>query len=292
MARGARGLSWPALLRHARAWRLRDYDLAINFEPDIRSNYLLAVSGAKRRVGFISGGGGALLTDPVIPDPRAHIADNAKALVERAFGSFAPKPRRRRAARHSEHPRRCPAQGRRARCDARRMARRWSASSPRPDAKSRNGIPSGLRRSVPKLRAPATHRSCWSALLPTSPYWRLFEPHGRSTFRSSSCRSRPTWLCSRRSSNECPCSSPAIPDRCIWPLRLARPCWRFLGHPFRRATHRCRQRSRIVRIDIHCSPCNLMRQPPTRCLGHVPDCLAGIDSALVLRAANEMLDAS
>ena len=51
-------------------------------------------------------------------------------------------------------------------------------------------------------------------------------------------------------------------------------------------------RSRIVRIDIHCSPCNLMRQPPTRCLGRVPDCLAGITSADVLRAANEMLDAS
>jgi len=51
-------------------------------------------------------------------------------------------------------------------------------------------------------------------------------------------------------------------------------------------------RSRIVRIDIHCSPCNLLRQPPTRCLNRVPDCLAGIATADVLRAANEMLDAS
>ncbi len=50
-------------------------------------------------------------------------------------------------------------------------------------------------------------------------------------------------------------------------------------------------RSRIVRIDIHCSPCNLLRQPPTRCLNRVPDCLAGIATADVLRAANEMLDA-
>ena len=51
-------------------------------------------------------------------------------------------------------------------------------------------------------------------------------------------------------------------------------------------------RSRIVRIDISCSPCNLMRQPPARCLGRVPDCLAGISSDVVLRAAMEMLDAS
>jgi ADP-heptose:LPS heptosyltransferase len=52
------------------------------------------------------------------------------------------------------------------------------------------------------------------------------------------------------------------------------------------------QRSRIVRIDIHCSPCNLMRQPPARCLNRVPDCLAGIASSEVLRAANEMLETS
>jgi ADP-heptose:LPS heptosyltransferase len=50
-------------------------------------------------------------------------------------------------------------------------------------------------------------------------------------------------------------------------------------------------RSRIVRIDIHCSPCNLLRRPPARCVGHVPDCLAGITSNEVLRAANELLDA-
>jgi ADP-heptose:LPS heptosyltransferase len=51
------------------------------------------------------------------------------------------------------------------------------------------------------------------------------------------------------------------------------------------------ERSQIVRIDIPCSPCNLMRHPPERCRGHVPDCLAGITSAQVLRAANEMLAA-
>jgi ADP-heptose:LPS heptosyltransferase len=52
------------------------------------------------------------------------------------------------------------------------------------------------------------------------------------------------------------------------------------------------RRSRIVRIDIPCSPCNLMRRPPDRCVGHVPDCLAGIGSSQVLKAANEMLDES
>ena len=63
----------------------REYDLAINFEPDIRSNLLLALSGRAATCRVLSGGGGAVLTDAVAPDPRAHIADNAKALVERAF---------------------------------------------------------------------------------------------------------------------------------------------------------------------------------------------------------------
>src|SRR6478736_6871236 len=36
LSRGAPGLSLPGLLARARAWRSRRYDLAINFEPDIR----------------------------------------------------------------------------------------------------------------------------------------------------------------------------------------------------------------------------------------------------------------
>ena len=85
MARERAGLSWTQLVQRARAWRRKAYDLAINFEPDIRSNLLMALSGARRRVGFVSGGGGAVLTDAIAPDPHAHIAENAKALVARAF---------------------------------------------------------------------------------------------------------------------------------------------------------------------------------------------------------------
>ncbi|MBI3264659.1 MAG: hypothetical protein HYZ58_16155, partial [Acidobacteria bacterium] len=51
LRRDGLGLGLTALLRKARAWRARGYDLAINFEGDIRSNLLLAVSGAPRRIG-------------------------------------------------------------------------------------------------------------------------------------------------------------------------------------------------------------------------------------------------
>jgi len=92
LAREGSGLSWPALVGRTKRWRDRQYDLAINFEPDIRSNLLLALSGARRTVGFRSGGGGAVLTDAIAPDPRAHIAENAMALVARAFDTTGLKP--------------------------------------------------------------------------------------------------------------------------------------------------------------------------------------------------------
>jgi ADP-heptose:LPS heptosyltransferase len=47
--------------------------------------------------------------------------------------------------------------------------------------------------------------------------------------------------------------------------------------------------ARVVRIDLPCSPCNRIRKPPARCVGHTPDCLEGIDSAAVIAAARALL---
>ena len=49
---------------------------------------------------------------------------------------------------------------------------------------------------------------------------------------------------------------------------------------------------RVVRIDLPCSPCNRIRRPPERCVGHTPDCLAGITSDAVFAAATAVLDRS
>ena len=80
---GSRPSPWTLGAMLAR-WRRRAFDLAINFEPDIRSNALVGASGAARRVGYASGGGGAFLTDPAAYDKRVHAAVNARRLVERA----------------------------------------------------------------------------------------------------------------------------------------------------------------------------------------------------------------
>src|SRR6476646_3772939 len=86
LARGAGAMSWPALIAHARGWRRRHYDLVVNFEPDIRSNVLAWLSGAPRRVGYWSAGGGPLLTDALEYAPAAHVSENARVLIARAAG--------------------------------------------------------------------------------------------------------------------------------------------------------------------------------------------------------------
>ena len=85
LARGEPGGDYGTLRRHAHGWRHRHYDLAINFEGDIRSHGLMALSRARRRVGFGMAGGGPLLTDVVAHDASRHVAANSLALVERAF---------------------------------------------------------------------------------------------------------------------------------------------------------------------------------------------------------------
>ena len=87
LARGAPHAGLGALVGAALGWRRRRFDLAINFEGDIRSNVLLWLSGALRRVGFGMAGGGPLLTDCVPYDPHAHVAANSLRLIEWALGS-------------------------------------------------------------------------------------------------------------------------------------------------------------------------------------------------------------
>jgi ADP-heptose:LPS heptosyltransferase len=51
-------------------------------------------------------------------------------------------------------------------------------------------------------------------------------------------------------------------------------------------------RDRVVRIDLPCAPCNRIRLPPARCVGHMPDCLAGISADRVFDTAAAVLDAA
>ena len=295
MARERRGLSWPALVQRARAWRHRHYDLAINFEPDIRSNMLLAMTGAQRRIGFVSGGGGAVLTVPIAPDPRAHIAENARMLVERAFDTTGLK-RGQKPSRPLFSPARLTIP------DAARRRAAELVGTPRPGVPLVGIQPAAGRRV--KEWDPARFAAVGAELART---------RGASVVLIGSTKDRPVVEAMR---GAWPPEVPfielppeidlivlaAVLERLTLfitgdtgPMHLAAavdtPVLAIFGPSLPTRYAPLSSRSRIVRIDIHCSPCNLMRQPPARCLGRVPDCLAGIPSADVLRAANEMLDA-
>src|SRR5262249_15622218 len=81
LSRNGSGQSVLGLMREAARWRSHQYDLAINFEPDIRGNLVMAAMGAGWTAGYVSGGGGALLDTALAYDIRRHTSDNARALV-------------------------------------------------------------------------------------------------------------------------------------------------------------------------------------------------------------------
>ena len=285
MTREGAGSTWPALVQRAREWRSREYDLAINFEPDIRSNLLLALSGAGRRVGFTSGGGGAVLTDAIEPDPHAHIAVNAGALVERAFGRHAPvgenqpvrlnipNEARQRAAELLAGAGDRPLVG--IQPAAGRRVKEWD---PVRFAEVGAELVRSGRASVMLVGSASDKpvvdavRAAWPAGVP------LLElpPETDLVVRAAVLErfkllitgdTGPMHLAAAVGTPILAIFGPSLPSRYA-PLS---------------------PRSKIVRIDIHCSPCNLMRRPPERCVGVIPDCLAGISTASVLRAAEEML---
>ncbi len=84
LAREEAGPGFASLLQRAAAWASRHYDVAINFEGDIRSHLLMARSRAPVRVGFDMAGGGPLLTHRVSFDPTRHTAWNCLRLARAA----------------------------------------------------------------------------------------------------------------------------------------------------------------------------------------------------------------
>ena len=91
LAREGEGVGMSALMRTAWGWRGRGYDLAINFEPDVRSNLVAAAAGAAKTAGWASGGGAPVLDVALDYDPSAHTTANARRLVQRVFGRTAPE---------------------------------------------------------------------------------------------------------------------------------------------------------------------------------------------------------
>lgn len=75
--------NWISLARTILTLRKRRFDWAFSGRMDVRDNFILWLSGARRRIGYGLGGGSSFLTDAVVPDlSRQHRADIWLRLLE------------------------------------------------------------------------------------------------------------------------------------------------------------------------------------------------------------------
>jgi ADP-heptose:LPS heptosyltransferase len=284
LARETQGQTLPSLVRAARRWRHVPYDLAINFEPDIRSNLLLAASGAGWTAGYRSGGGGALLDVSIDYDTRAHTTDNARRLVSVIFDAAVPDEISPTLV--------VPA-------DAHENASRLLATRGRPLIGVHVSGGRAVKQWPPERFADVARR--------------LVETAGATIVLTGGTADR----------NLVDVVRTALPPSHVidiaghadlltlggilerldllitgdtGPMHLAiavgTPVVAVFGpsDPGRYGPRG--PYDRIVRIDLPCSPCNRIRLPPARCVGHTPDCLALIGPERVFEAARTALHES
>ena len=292
LARGAASHSFGDMVKRAKGWRGRRYDVAINFEGDVRSHALLGLSGAARRVGFDMAGGGPMLTDRVAFNPAIHTRSNSLRLVERAFDlptgsleSHRPEPGARRLRMPDE---------------ARERAAALLA------ARSRGGTPvvvvhAGGGREIKQ----------WNLERFAEVANRLSASHGASIVLSGSAEDRPLvdqMKSGLRREVECLdlagrvdlATLAAVLEEAdllltgdTGPMHLAAaldvPLVAVFGPSDPARWGPVSGSARVVRVQLPCSPCNRIRRPPQRCRGHVPDCLGAIGADAVYDAASEVL---
>jgi ADP-heptose:LPS heptosyltransferase len=291
LARTDRGLSVAALVGAARRWKCRAYDVAINFEPDIRSNAIAAAAGASWTAGYASGGGGALL-DLALPfDTTLHTSDNLVALARAVTHGWSEP-----AARRTE-PRLLLDDAARQRA-AERLA--------------------GLRSPIVAMHVSGGRAiKQWPEERFAEVARWLADVRGATLVFTGSEQDRAQTALVRTSlpaaqavdvSGVGLADAAAILERSdllvtgdTGPMHLAHavgtPVVAIFGPSDPRRYAPRGPRDRIVRVDLPCAPCNRIRQPPARCvralrIGGAPDCLAGVSVAAVAAAIDDVLGSS
>lgn len=293
LSRGAPAPAWSRLIRDARAWRSHRYDLAINFEGDIRSHLLMACSGAPRRFGFDMAGGGPLLTGRVPYDPSRHVADNLLRLVERALdvrdGSLAATEARLKLPAHA------------------REAAGALLADPADDGGShraprlRIGIQVGGGRQV-KQWDPRRFGELGGTLAVKFGAQLVFtgSAEDRQLVDLALGQLPPGIeaidLCGRVDL----LTLAALLERLsvfvtgdTGPMHLAgavgTPLVAIFGPSDPRRWGPLSSSARIVHSGVNCRPCNRIRRPPSHCIGVTPDCLASIGVHEVVQAVEQVL---
>ncbi len=284
LARGSGGLGLPSLLRAARQWRRAEYDLAINFEPDIRSNLLVAGSGAAWSAGYHSGGGGSVLDVALEYDTRSHTSDNARRLVSAVLGTVpAPQTGRTLVVPQDAHDRaaRLLAAARRplvgVHVHGGRAIKQWDPDR-FADVARRLITTSGA---TIVLTGSAADRALVDSVKRTLPAQSVIDATGDVDLLTlAAILERLDLLITGDTGPMHLGVAAGVPVVAVFgPSDPAR-----YGP---RGPH-----DRVVRFDLPCGPCNRIRRPPARCVGHTPDCLVGVSTDNVFSAAMSVLAAS
>ncbi|MEO6212994.1 MAG: glycosyltransferase family 9 protein [Vicinamibacterales bacterium] len=282
LARDAGGLGLPRLLRTAGAWRHGTYDLALNFEPDLRSNMLMAFAGARWTAGYRSAGGGPVLDDALEYDPASHTSDNAVRLVETVFGAPAPPPIGPLLSIPDAHRQRARALlgaiGRpivAMHVSGGRPVKQWD---PARFADVARRLVIGRRAAI-VLTGSAADRPLLEQVRSALP--------GGSTVDATSTSSLLTLAALLDESD-------LLVTGDTGPMHIAAavgtPIVAVFGPSDPRRYAPRGPHDRVVRLDLPCAPCNRIRLPPARCTGIIPDCLALVSSDRVVDAAIDILD--
>jgi lipopolysaccharide heptosyltransferase II len=279
--------SWYSLMKQVRRWRARRYDVVVNFEPDIRSNFIAWRTRAPFRIGYWTGGGGKLLTDAYAYAPAIHTSLNARKLIADAAGVPAPlEVVRMRSPRRLAPPE-----------EAERRAHDVLHDRAGPFIAVHSG---GGRLSKQ-----------WYVDRFAEVARALSKTYGATIVLTGSDGDRPIVKQVRRLlADDVPLVDvagvldvPALAavlarmDLLVTgdtgPMHLAAamgtPIVALFGPSDPRRYGPNTPESRVVRVSLPCSPCGQVRLPPERCRGHVPDCMNGITVDMVLSAAAELL---
>ena len=282
-------LTFAALARRARALRHDRIDLALDLQGDLRASLLLWLSGAKRRVGYANTGGAYLLTDVVPLDETVSWVEQNRLAVGLATGRpfsprrFDPLTHDDRAfaegflAREGLLARRPlvglhPSGGRRVkqwpverwRHVATRLQREHGAAILVTGSAADRPLAAALREGLPQPLVDLTGRLEVRQTLAVVARLHLYLSPDTGPMHMA-----------------CAVGTPSV--SVFGPSDSVRyfTGGAFDGHP---------ERHRVVRHDLWCAPCNLIRRPPAECdTKEPPECLRLVSADEVYAAADLLL---
>ena len=282
--RGEGAETWIALARKARALKAAPPDVAIDLQADARANVLLRLTGARTRVGYANTGGGRWLTHVVPFDETVPWVEQNRRAVEAVTG-----PRQAAARIAAEDPARGRAILERAGASARplvgihpsggRTIKQWPVERWRDiarrlqeehgativitgggaDAELARALAAGLPRPAIDLSA----RLSVADMLAVVAALDLFLSPDTGPMHMACAAGTPSVAV----------FGPSAAERYFSAALSPRP-----------------ERHVVVRRELWCAPCNLIRRPPEECVADVtPECLRIVTVDDVYAAAQGLL---